>query len=216
MPNDRPVSNGGGGAPATRTGARIAPTQRRSRERMERILTTASELIGAEGSDQMKMSEIAERCGISIGSLYQYFPDKRSIIAALAERYHAASRACIGEKLAGVSTLEEMRSAFGELIDIYYGLFLDEPVMRDVWSGMQADKVLMEIDLLNSRENAELIASTWSRLAPGRDENALRSTAFLIMSLGEAAMRMAISVEPAEARLLVETYKRMALSEIRG
>lgn len=215
MPNDQPAPSDQTGSPAARTGARIAPTQKRSRERMERILSTAIELIGAHGSDQMKMSEIAERCGISIGSLYQYFPDKRSIIAALAERYQAASRACINEKLAGVESLEEFCAAFDELIDIYYGLFLDEPVMRDVWSGMQADKVLTEIDFLNSRENAELVAVTWRRFAPDKDKEFIKSVSFLIMSLGESTMRLAISVDPVEGRLLVEAYRRMALSEIR-
>ena len=46
------------------------PTQQRSRERQERILAVATQLIAAKGSDQLKMSEIAERSEISIGSLY--------------------------------------------------------------------------------------------------------------------------------------------------
>jgi AcrR family transcriptional regulator len=37
------------------------------------------------------MSEVAELAGISIGSLYQYFPDKSAIIRTLAERYNAES-----------------------------------------------------------------------------------------------------------------------------
>ena len=50
--------------------------QQRSRERLERILAAASELIAEKGSDQVKMSELAELAGISIGSLYQYFPTR--------------------------------------------------------------------------------------------------------------------------------------------
>ena len=38
------------------------------------------------------------------------------------------------------------------LIDIYYALFLAEPVMRDIWSGAQADKALRDIDLDDSRQ----------------------------------------------------------------
>ena len=78
------------------------PTQRRSRERQERILAVATQLIAAKGSDQLKMSEIAERSEISIGSLYQYFPDKSSVIRTLAERYNAESRRCIEEALGAV------------------------------------------------------------------------------------------------------------------
>ena len=67
--------------------ARRTPTQQRSRERQERILAVATQLIASKGSDSLKMSEIAERSEISIGSLYQYFPDKSSVIRTLAERY---------------------------------------------------------------------------------------------------------------------------------
>jgi AcrR family transcriptional regulator len=181
---------------------------------MERILAVATELISESGSDCMKMSEVADRTGISIGSLYQYFPDKRAIIAALADRYHEASRACIGEKLAEVATVEEFRRAFGELVDVYYELFLQKPAMRDIWSGTQSDKALLQIELLNSREDARLVAGVLGRLMPETEAAARAATAFLVMSLGEATMRLAISVQPEEARILVETYKRMALSEL--
>lgn len=198
----------------TRRRARITPTQKRSRERMERILSVATELIAATGSDAMRMSEVAERSGISIGSLYQYFPDKRAIIAALTERYHEASRACISEELSDVRTVDQFRDAFSALIETYYHLFLDEPAMRDVWSGTQADKTLLDIELLNSRENGSLVASTLARLMPAADEAALATKAFFVMSLGEATMRLAISVTPEEGRVIVDTYKRMALKEL--
>ncbi len=64
-------------------GLRRAPSQKRSRERVERMLTAASEVITEQGSDAMRMGEVAERAGVSIGSLYQYFPDKGSIIRPL-------------------------------------------------------------------------------------------------------------------------------------
>ena len=126
---------------------RRAPSQQRSRERVERMLAAASALIAEQGSDAMRMGEVAERAGVSIGSLYQFFPDKRAIVWALAERYTAESQACISSALKDVGDAEGLRQAFSELVDIYYGLFLAEPVMRDIWSGTQADKALRELEL---------------------------------------------------------------------
>lgn len=193
---------------------RRAPSQKRSQERVERMLQAASALISEGGSDAMRMGEVAERAGVSIGSLYQYFPDKGAIIRTLAERYNAEGRACISDGLAGVGDMDGLLAAFGGLIDTYYGIFLAEPVMRDIWSGTQADKALRDIDLRDSRANGALLAEAWRRVAPGADAAEVGRKAFLIMSLGESTMRLAISVERAEGDALMTDYKAMALREI--
>lgn len=201
-------------AAETMPAARRNPSQKRSRERVERILSVASGIIEASGSDQLKMSEVAARAGISIGSLYQYFPDKAAIVRTLAEHYNALGRGCIGEALEGVSTPAELERAFCELVDTYYGMFLAEPVMRDIWSGTQADKALCDLDLADAQANGDTLAAAMMRTAPERDPKQVKSAAFLIMHLGEATMRLAIQVGEEEGRVLVEDYKRIVLREM--
>ncbi|MHC8354459.1 TetR/AcrR family transcriptional regulator [Pseudomonas sp. LB3P81] len=196
--------------------ARRNPTQQRSRERQERILAAATQLTASKGSDQLKMSEIAECCGISIGSLYQYFPDKSSVIQTLAERYNAESRRCIEAALAAVEDAQGLNAAFSELLDEYYEIVLATPAMRDIWSGMQADKQLMALELQESRIAGGLLADVMLRVYPGSDAGQVQASAFLIWHLGEATMRLAISCEPEEGRGLVEAFKRMSLREITG
>ncbi|MDG4878881.1 TetR/AcrR family transcriptional regulator [Mesorhizobium sp. WSM4935] len=195
---------------------RRSPSQQRSRERVERMLAAASALIAEQGSDAVRMGEVAERAGVSIGSLYQFFPDKRAIVWALAERYTAESQACISAALKDVSDAEGLKQAFSELVDIYYRLFLAEPVMRDIWSGTQADKALRELELADSRANAEFLVAVLKRLRPDADPVELETTAFLVWQMGEAAVRLAISVDRDEGDRLVATYKRMALRELVG
>ncbi|MDG4894972.1 TetR/AcrR family transcriptional regulator [Mesorhizobium sp. WSM4976] len=195
---------------------RRAPTQQRSRERVERMLAAASALIAEQGSDAMRMGEVAERAGVSIGSLYQFFPDKRAIVWALAERYTAESQACISAALKDVGDADGFKSAFSELVDIYYQLFLAEPVIRDVWSGTQADKALRDLELADSRANAQFLVAVLKRLRPDADPVELETTAFLVWQMGEAAVRLAISVDREEGDRLVEVYKRMALRELVG
>lgn len=194
---------------------RRTPSQSRSRERVERMLTSAIELIAEKGSDALRMSEVARLAGVSIGSLYQYFPDKSAIVRTLAERYHAECQACIGAGLAEVRTEEDLCAAFGQLIDIYYELFLAEPVMRDILSATQADKALRELEIANSRANGALLAGAMSRLWPEAERDEFDASAFLIMTLGEATMRLAVSVERSEGDALVAAYKLMVLRELR-
>ena len=196
--------------------ARRLPSQQRSRERVERMLAAASELIAEQGSDALKMRDVAERAGVPIGSLYQFFPDKSAVIRALAERITAEGRACIAEALAPVRTADELRKAFCDLVDIYYALFLAEPVMRDVWSGTQADRTLRTLELADSRASAALLVEALLAARPGREREAAERTAFFVWQLGEAAVRLAVSVGKQEGDAMVETYKRMALRELLG
>lgn len=195
---------------------RRAPSQARSRERVEKMLAAARDLIAEKGSDALRMGEVAERAGVSIGSLYQFFPDKAAVIRMLAQRYNAQGRACIADGLAGITDMAGLGAAFAALIDTYYAIFLAEPVMRDIWSGTQADPVLRDLDREDSRINGALLAGVMARLRPAADRAALEASAFLVMQLGEATMRLAVSVGAEEGRRLVDIYKRMALAEIAG
>jgi AcrR family transcriptional regulator len=190
---------------------RRQPTQQRSRERLERILEVAQELIAQKGSEHVKMSEIADLADISIGSLYQYFPDKRAIIRSLAETYAAESRACVRVALESVRNQKALRQAFSELVDMYYRIVMDKPVMRDISSALRSDKELMNIELAESKACGALLAAAIRRVKPNADAKRVGPLAFLIWQLGEETMRLAIAHKRSEGLLLVDAYKQMSL-----
>ncbi len=66
---------------------RNAPVQGRSRERSRQILDATSELLERVGFDDLNTILIAEAVGISVGSLYHYFPNKHAILHAMAMRW---------------------------------------------------------------------------------------------------------------------------------
>src|SRR3981189_3728935 len=113
--------------------ARLVPTQQRSRERCERILESAAEIMAEKGSEAFRMSDIVERTGVAFGSLYQYFPDKTAIIGTLAQRYNAVGRDCVRRDLSSVKSAKDLYPALCRIVDSYYQMFVDEPVMRDIW-----------------------------------------------------------------------------------
>jgi AcrR family transcriptional regulator len=65
---------------------RKVPRQARSLATVDVILDAAALLLVDEGYDQATTNRIAERAGVSIGSLYQYFPNRESVISAVAHR----------------------------------------------------------------------------------------------------------------------------------
>jgi len=66
---------------------RREPQQRRARQTVEAVLDAVIKILKREGFEAVTTNRIAEVAGVSIGSVYQYFPDKRAIFAALHERH---------------------------------------------------------------------------------------------------------------------------------
>lgn len=74
---------------AVRTAPRKSARQRRAVATVEAILDAAAQVLIAQGYEGATTNRIAQRAGVSIGSLYQYYPNKEAVVAALIERHHA-------------------------------------------------------------------------------------------------------------------------------
>lgn len=68
---------------AKRLSARKSPRQQRSRNTVECILLSAARILVQSGMAGFNTNAVAKEAGISIGSLYQYFPNKQALLAAL-------------------------------------------------------------------------------------------------------------------------------------
>ena len=66
---------------------RKEPRQTRARETVEAILTAAARILTSEGFGALTTNRVAEVAGVSVGSLYQYFPHKEALVRALCERH---------------------------------------------------------------------------------------------------------------------------------
>ncbi len=78
---------------------RKQPRQRRSAETVERILDAATRIFDERGYRATTTNHVAEAAGVSIGSLYQYFPNKDALLVALAEHHIDAVARQFGERL---------------------------------------------------------------------------------------------------------------------
>ncbi len=197
-------------APATRR----PPQQARAQARMQRILDEAAALIAAKGSEQVKMSEIAERAGVPIGSVYQFFPDKTAIIRTLAEAYMERVREKLEAGLTDIASPADALERIGLLMEDYYAFFRSEPVLRDIWGGTQGDKVIQDMDVADSRENGRLVAEALKRFVAPADRPRFKTACFLVLHLSGSAVRLAIAVQPKEGRRLMEEYKQLMVREL--
>ncbi len=100
-----------------RLSPRKMPRQERSRTTVEAILEAAADILERRGYAALNTNAIADRAGVNIASLYQYFPGKEAIVAELRRRHGAEQRAqlrqlLIDKRRGGFeSTLRELISA---------------------------------------------------------------------------------------------------------
>ena len=197
-----------------RTRPRRLPTQRRSRERVERMLAVATSLIADRGIDAVRMSEIAALANVSIGSLYQYFPDKAAVVRTIAERYNAEGRTCVEAEFATVREAAALVPALHRIVDGYYEMFLDQPAMRDIWRATQADKALQEMDAADCESHATMLHNVLTTLRREDDRACLKTLSSLVMQQIAAAVRHAISLERAQGDATIDMFKRMFLANL--
>lgn len=96
---------------------RKMPGQQRSQDTVEAIVTAAAHILAEQGFEAMSTNAIAERAGTSIGSVYQYFPHKESILAAVLERHSQAEARFFVERMAELQGLG-LRATIRALLSI--------------------------------------------------------------------------------------------------
>ncbi|MGG7574792.1 TetR/AcrR family transcriptional regulator [Streptomyces sp. BP-8] len=190
---------------------RCAPVQRRSAQRLARILDACAEVLEETGYEELSTRAVALRAGVPIGSVYRFFPNKRAMAEALARRNLDAYADRITTRLTvpdGVPL--EWRRAMDVVVDEYLA-------MKRTVSGF----ALVEFTVpapTESRQANYLVADRLLVLFAGplgldaADER-LR-TAFLVgVETADALLQLAFRTDPAgdpaivtEAKLLLRSY----------
>jgi AcrR family transcriptional regulator len=111
--------------------SRRKPKQPRSRQTVEAILDAVVRILKREGFAAITTNHIAEVAGVSIGSLYQYFPDKRAIFVALHGRHVAEIDRVIQTALVenASSSLEDLMSA---MVDAFLAAHTRDPELFEL------------------------------------------------------------------------------------
>jgi AcrR family transcriptional regulator len=117
------------------TAMRHIPQQTRSQQRVDLILEVASVLFSEVGYGAVTTNAIAERAGISIGSLYRYFPDKEAIMRALTKRYFDRMRELYDEVFTPDAVYLPLRVLLDRLIDPFVELHYAYPGFKAILFG---------------------------------------------------------------------------------
>lgn len=185
-------------------------TQARSRATVEKIVASAAELVAERGGGQVTMTEIAQRSGVVIGSLYQYFSDRSKIMEALLVRHNAEVMETMAQALEGVRTLPDFVDALGDLNVGYFERHQTDAFYRSIWSAVQTDADLQALDVEDTLDKAAYLRRLALPLYREVDPDELMAACALVLQLALSSARFALALPEPLRRHSLEVYNRMS------
>ncbi|MEU9453506.1 TetR/AcrR family transcriptional regulator [Streptomyces sp. NPDC048277] len=151
---------------------RRTPQQARSKARLAKVLKAAERVLVAEGVQALTTTRVAAEAKVSVGSLYQYLPDRDAIIDALAAGYFTQLEAVMDEfvRAAGI---ERWPDPVGVLIDTYAALYRTEHGFRALWFGTGLTDRTREADREHKHRMADGVRRVLLALGVAEDTEAL-------------------------------------------
>jgi len=190
------------------------PQQRRSKLRAEAIVKVGRALIAKHGILGLKMSQIAEQARIPIGSVYQYFPTKSALISCLFARnldtYHALAR----KAFAKVTGAQECAEAFRRVARQVYRDNRRDSLMREIWSGVQADRTIRQLHLADNEFFSQLFFETIWRVGAQFPKEQLIRRCQIVNEMWDGTIRLAITLEANVGAKLIEESLDLGLANL--
>ncbi|WP_327088159.1 TetR family transcriptional regulator [Nonomuraea sp. NBC_01738] len=187
---------------------RRQPTQRRSARRVERMLDACAELLDEIGYEALSTTRIAERAGVAIGSVYQFFPDKRAITQELTRRNVEQFVGRVG----GRFLEEEYRGwweAVDAIIEVYVDMHRSVPGFRSLHFGDAVDLNLLDADADNNTVIAGRLRGLLLKEYGLADSEQLDVAVLVAVEAGDAVLKLAFRRDPEGAPEIIEAAKQL-------
>ncbi|GAA1761821.1 TetR family transcriptional regulator [Luedemannella helvata] len=191
---------------------RRMPVQGRSLARVHRMLDACAELVDQVGYDGLTTTLLAERAGVAIGSVYQFFPDKRAIVQALTLRNLDAYLDRLSKRITD-GQLHNWWDAVDAAIDEYIAMHRHVPGFRTLHFGDVVDVHLLDEERDNNVVIVERLGSLLVEHFGLRDEPRLRFNLAIAVEIADGLIKYAFRRDPdgdelvlAEAKSLIRDY----------
>ena len=195
-------------------------TQGRSLATVDALVDATARILVKEGFDKASTNRIAEKAGVSIGSLYQYFPGKEALVAAVIDRHNQDVMRVVRAALADVAALP-VDAAVRALVAVAIRAHQIDPRLHRVLAEqIPRTGRLKDIETFNREAHAQFLAY----LERHRDHiraHDLQLAAFLCVSAIEAISHNAVLhrgevLSEAATEVLVDETTRMVMGYLRA
>lgn len=191
---------------------RLEPKQRRGTVRIELLLDTAAKTIAEKGIEGLSTSSVAELSGSSIGVVYRYFPNIRTLLQSLALRNMERYLKQLGNSLP--ENPENWIDGVDVAVDLYVEMMREEPGFRAIRFGDLIDGRLLDPDV----SNGGMLSQVFSPLIHekyGFDESAeLKFSLEVAVETAEALMKRAFQLDADGDDRFIQKARDLARAEL--
>ena len=191
---------------------RRVPVQGRSVARVQRMLDACADIVDEVGYEGLTTTLLAERAEVAIGSVYQFFPDKRAIVQALTLRNMEAYLLRLAARFE-TGTFDHWWDGVDAAIDVYITMHRSVPGFRTLHFGDVVDLHLLDAERDNNAVIAERIAELLVEQFQLMDRVRLRFALQIAVEAADALIKMAFRREVSgdeavisEAKALIREY----------
>ena len=187
------------------------PKQRRSRQTVEAVLDAVVRVLKRDGAAAVTTNRIAEVAGVSIGSVYQYFPDKRAIYTALHDR-HSDEMSRLVERTLVEHAAASLATLLRALVEAMIEAHATDPALHELLREVPHDDGARD---LPTRLRGALRLAISSRSRTPRD---LERRLFVLTHMIDALSHAAVHKRPPKLSLAAakEEAVRAVLAYIRA
>jgi AcrR family transcriptional regulator len=198
--------------PTSSVALRRTPVQERSAARVQRMLDAAAALLDEVGYEATTTSHIAARARVSVGSLYQFFPDRRAVLQALAVRSFSRFSDMLAERVAAFP-LRRWQDAVDVVVDVFVEFSRTEPAAQVLSFGGPVDRHMLDPQDDNNAVVADALGEVLRGVRPDLVlDDRLRLALRVAVEAGDAVLNLAFRRSADGDPEIVEQAKRLLTS----
>ncbi|MDG2501485.1 MAG: TetR/AcrR family transcriptional regulator [Porticoccaceae bacterium] len=195
-----------------KTESRAQPVQKRAQERRNLILGVTAELLEEVGQDDLTTILVAKRAGVSVGTLYHYFPNKYAIMYALAEQWvgemDVALQVLEAEPVESYSVKRFVEGSVERMLAVY----TNQQGLLPLVQAMYGVPELKELDLIHDELIIASMARMFKRMDISSKAHELARLGRTYLELSHALIIVALNQNKADAEKTLGELKFLNLS----
>ncbi|WP_033328563.1 TetR/AcrR family transcriptional regulator [Streptomyces yerevanensis] len=192
------------------TSLRRAPVQRRSAERLTRILDACADLLDEVGYDALSTRAVAVRAGVPIGSVYRFFGNKRAMADALAQRNLDRYAERVTHRLEAAGGEGGWRAAMDAVLEEYLVMKRTAPGFALVDFGNQIPVGTRDAEP-NTRV-ADRLTDMLSAYLDREPDDDLRRTFLVAVEAADTLVQLAFRLDPSGDERIIEETRELLRS----